>query len=183
MCFLLWSTPHAVALPPCGVARQNTLNTFLPSSFDAFDKKRTKEQNFEIGRVKFKLSFKDGLKFFIENGVVELDAKDMARFLYENSEELDKTQIGEVLGKEIDAAFVKGEDVDADKGGSGFYLRVLYHYVDNMEFTGLMFDDAIRIFLSGFRLPGEAQKVSLIAQLTTVFLFSFDSSFLLINFL
>ncbi|KAL3770982.1 hypothetical protein ACHAW5_000384 [Stephanodiscus triporus] len=131
---------------------------------DAFDKKRTKEQNFEIGRVKFKLSFKDGLKFFIENGVVELDAQDMARFLYENSEELDKTQIGEVLGKEIDAAFVKGEDVDADKGGSGFYLRVLYHYVDKMEFTGLMFDDAIRIFLSGFRLPGEAQKIDRIME-------------------
>lgn len=139
---------------------------------DAFDKKRTKEQNFEIGRVKFKLSFKDGLKFFIENGVVELDAKDMARFLYENSEELDKTQIGEVLGMAIDAAFVKGEDVDADKGGSGFYLRVLYYYVDKMEFTGIMFDDAIRIFLSGFRLPGEAQKVSQAAQLlTAIFVF------------
>ena len=126
---------------------------------DAFDKKRTAQQNFEIGRVKFKLSLKGGLNFFIENDFVELDARDMARFLYENSEELDKTQIGEVLGKEPDSTFVKGEDIDPEKGGSGFFLRVLYHYVDRMEFTGLLFDDAIRLFLSGFRLPGEAQKV------------------------
>lgn len=130
---------------------------------DAFDKKRTAQQNLEIGRVKFKLSFKGGLSFFIESGFVELDAKDMARFLYENSEELDKTQIGEVLGKEIDAPFVKvkkgEEELDPEKGGRGFFLQVLYHYVDRMEFTGIMFDDAIRLFLSGFRLPGEAQKV------------------------
>jgi brefeldin A-inhibited guanine nucleotide-exchange protein len=34
-----------------------------------------------------------------------------------------------------------------------------------MDFAGLMFDDAIRTFLSGFRLPGEAQKVSQVSQL------------------
>lgn len=135
---------------------------------DVFDKKRTRDQNFAIGRVKFKLDFKDGLKFFIKNGVVELDALDIARFLYSNSEELDKTQIGEVLGKEIDAAFVNVKDLDPDMGGKGFYLRVLCHYVDIMDFTGLMFDDAIRTFLSGFRLPGEAQKVSQVSQLLTI---------------
>jgi len=134
---------------------------------DVFDKKRTRDQNFAIGRVKFKLDFKDGLKFFIENGVVKLDALDIARFLYSNSEELDKTQVGEVLGKEIDAAFVNVKDLDPDMGGKGFYLRVLCHYVDIMDLTGLMFDDAIRTFLSGFRLPGEAQKVSQVSQLLT----------------
>jgi brefeldin A-inhibited guanine nucleotide-exchange protein len=127
---------------------------------DAFDKKRTAQQNFEIGRVKFTLSLKGGLSFFIDNEFVELDAKDIARFLYENRETLDKTQIGEVLGKEPDSAFIKDENIDSEKGGSGFFLRVLYHYVDMMEFKDIMFDDAIRLFLSGFRLPGEAQKVS-----------------------
>ena len=146
-------------------------NDFLPENgsasadvaekiVDAFDKKRTAEQNFEIGMVKFKLSLKSGLFFFIENGFVELDAQDMARFLFENKEKLDKTQVGEMLGKEPDASFVKDEAADPEKGGKGFFLRVLYHYVDRMEFTGLLFDDAIRLFLSGFRLPGEAQKVS-----------------------
>ena len=141
------------------------LNRFGSTGFaekivDAFDKKRTAEQNFEIGMVKFTLSLKSGLLFFIDSGVVQLDARDMARFLYENKERLDKTQTGEVLGKEPDAAFVKDNDATAEKGGKGFFLRVLYHYVDLMNFEGLMFDDAIRLFLSGFRLPGEAQKVS-----------------------
>lgn len=28
-----------------------------------------------------------------------------------------------------------------------------------MDFTDMLFDEAIRHFLSGFRLPGEAQKI------------------------
>ena len=72
---------------------------------------------------------------------------------------LDKTQIGEVLGNSPDAALVKEDDVDSEKGGKGFFIRVLHHYVEIMNFTDLKFDDAIRLFLSGFRLPGEAQKV------------------------
>ena len=126
---------------------------------DAFDKKRTAQQNFEIGRVKFTLSLKSGIAFFIENDFVELDARDMARFLYENSETLDKTQIGELLGREPEAAYIKDDGADPEMGGPGFYLSVLYHYVDQMEFQNMLFDDAIRLFLSGFRLPGEAQKV------------------------
>lgn len=132
---------------------------------DAFDKKRTAQQNFEVGRVKFKLSLKSGLSFFVKNKFADLDAKDIARFLHENSETLDKTQIGEVLGREPYAAYVKGEGVDPEKGGPGFYLRILCHYSDRMKFTDMPFDDAIRLFLSGFRLPGEAQKVRLQASM------------------
>jgi len=135
---------------------------------DAFDKKRTAQQNLEIGLVKFKLSLKGGLSFFIKHDFCKLDACDVARFLYENSEELDKTQIGEVLGGAPDAAFIKTkegeEEIDPEKGGKGFFLRVLYHYVDRMEFTECMFDDAIRLFLAGFRLPGEAQKIDRIME-------------------
>jgi len=131
---------------------------------NAFDKKRTAQQNFEIGKVKFTLSLKSGLNFFIDNGFLKLDARDMARFLHENSETLDKTQIGEVLGKEPDAAFVKVDGADPENGGKGFFLRVLHHYGERMDFTGLMFDDGIRLFLSGFRLPGEAQKIDRIME-------------------
>lgn len=35
----------------------------------------------------------------------------------------------------------------------------MHSYVDAMDFTGLKFDDAIRMFLLDFRLPGEAQKI------------------------
>ena len=139
--------------------REGSSSGFAEKIVDAFDKKRTAEQNFEIGMVKFTLSLKSGLSFFIDSGFVQLDARDMARFLYENAERLDKTQTGEVLGKETDASFVKDPEATAEKGGKGFFLRVLHHYVDFINFEGLLFDDAIRLFLSGFRLPGEAQKV------------------------
>jgi brefeldin A-inhibited guanine nucleotide-exchange protein len=131
---------------------------------DAFDRKRNAEQNFEIGAVKFTLSLKTGLNFFIDNGFVELDAKKIALFFLANKDKLDKTQMGEALGREPDAAFVKEKGVEPDKGGSGFWVRILHHYAEALDFTGIMFDEAIRLFLSGFRLPGEAQKIDRIME-------------------
>mmetsp|Transcript_16189 Transcript_16189/g.23055 ORF Transcript_16189/g.23055 Transcript_16189/m.23055 type:complete len:2231 (+) Transcript_16189:25-6717(+) len=131
---------------------------------DAFDRKRTAQQNFETGSVKFKLSFKQGILFFIESGFIHLDARELAVLFLEHKDHLDKTQIGEVLGKEPEASFVKDKDADPEKGGVGFYVRVLYHYVDAMNFSGMEFDGAIREFLSGFRLPGEAQKIDRIME-------------------
>ena len=151
--------------------REGSSSGFAEKIVDAFDKKRTAEQNFEIGMVKFTLSLKSGLLFFIDSGFVQLDARDMARFLYENAERLDKTQTGEVLGKETDASFVKDPEATAEKGGKGFFLRVLHHYVDLINFEGLLFDDAIRLFLSGFRLPGEAQKVIISGIISYLFLY------------
>lgn len=131
---------------------------------DAFETKRAQQQNFEIGVVKFTLSLKSGLKYFIDNGFVSLDAKSIALFFVENKDKLDKTQMGEALGREPDANFVKEEGVDPEKGGTGFWYSILNHYVDSFDFTGLLFDDAIRLFQSGFRLPGEAQKIDRIME-------------------
>jgi brefeldin A-inhibited guanine nucleotide-exchange protein len=41
---------------------------------------------------------------------------------------------------------------------------VLHEYVDMIDFQSLAFDDAIRHFLAGFRLPGEAQKIDRIME-------------------
>ena len=131
---------------------------------DAFDRKRNAEQNFQIGVVKFTLSLKNGLHFFIENGFVELHAKQVALFFINHKDKLDKTQMGEALGREPDAAFVKEKEVEADLGGPGFWVRILHHYTEALDFSGLVFDEAIRLFLSGFRLPGEAQKIDRIME-------------------
>lgn len=37
--------------------------------------------------------------------------------------------------------------------------EVMYAYVDHFDFKGIQFVAAIRLFLGGFRLPGEAQKI------------------------
>ena len=40
-----------------------------------------------------------------------------------------------------------------------YCIDVMYAYTDLIDFTGMGFVAAIRRFLSGFRLPGEAQKI------------------------
>ena len=130
-----------------------------------FEKKRNAEQNLELGVVKFTMDLKKGLRFFIDNGFVSCDADEIARFFVVNKDRLDKTQMGEVLGREPDAAFIKGQsDLDPDKGGPGFFCRILHYYANALDFTGMFFAEGIRLFLSGFRLPGEAQKIDRIME-------------------
>lgn len=45
-----------------------------------------------------------------------------------------------------------------------FPLAVMHAYVESMNFSGMKFDVAIREFLKGFRLPGEAQKIDRIME-------------------
>ncbi|KAL8062526.1 hypothetical protein ABFX02_02G153100 [Erythranthe guttata] len=40
----------------------------------------------------------------------------------------------------------------------------MHAYVDSFDFQGKEFDEAIRVFLQGFRLPGEAQKIDRIME-------------------
>lgn len=40
-----------------------------------------------------------------------------------------------------------------------FNKEVMYAYVDQLDFTEMDFVSALRRFLEGFRLPGEAQKI------------------------
>lgn len=109
-------------------------------------KKRRAEEAEAILRFNRKPSA--GIAYAAKCGHIDAeDAADVARYLLKNKDELDKTQIGEYLGREAEYQ-------------GGFSLKVLHEYVRLMDFTGLVFDDAIRFFLSGFRLPGEAQKVS-----------------------
>lgn len=55
---------------------------------------------------------------------------------------LGQTQVGEFLGENV-----------------RFNKEVMYCYVDQLDFCGKDFVSALRTFLEGFRLPGEAQKI------------------------
>jgi len=113
-------------------------------------KKRRAEESEVILRFNRKPS--DGLKYASKCGHVDGDdPADVARYLFKNKDAFDKTQIGEVLGREV-----------AYQGG--FSIKVLHEYAIMMDYTGLLFDDAIRYYLSGFRLPGEAQKIDRIME-------------------
>lgn len=38
-------------------------------------------------------------------------------------------------------------------------IRIMHLFVDEMDFSGMNFTEALRAYLQAFRLPGESQKI------------------------
>uniref|UniRef100_A0A803M641 SEC7 domain-containing protein n=1 Tax=Chenopodium quinoa TaxID=63459 RepID=A0A803M641_CHEQI len=87
-----------------------------------------------------------GVEYLISNKLVENTPVSVAEFL-KNTSNLNKAMIGDYLGQHEE-----------------FPLSVMHAYVDSMNFSGMPFGTAIREFLNGFRLPGEAQKIDRIME-------------------
>ncbi|XP_061367349.1 brefeldin A-inhibited guanine nucleotide-exchange protein 1-like isoform X2 [Gastrolobium bilobum] len=87
-----------------------------------------------------------GIEFLISNKKIGSSPEEVAIFL-KNTGGLDETKIGEYLGEREE-----------------FSLKVMHAYVDSFNFKGMDFGEAIRFFLQGFRLPGEAQKIDRIME-------------------
>mmetsp|Transcript_4893 Transcript_4893/g.9331 ORF Transcript_4893/g.9331 Transcript_4893/m.9331 type:complete len:2158 (+) Transcript_4893:121-6594(+) len=118
-----------------------------------YDSKKKMKEDFAKVVLKFNQKPKAGIKLADELGLLnDDDPASVAEFLLVNKDSLDKTQIGELLGMDVEYK-------------DGFMLKVLQHYANSMDFAGLLFDDAIKIYLSGFRLPGEAQKIDRIMEI------------------
>lgn len=82
---------------------------------------------------------KKGLQALIDRGVVGKSPEDVAVFLH-NTPLIDKAAIGELLGE---------PDL----------IEIRQSFTDYMHFEGMEFVAALRLYLSTFRLPGEAQKI------------------------
>ncbi|XP_066903562.1 brefeldin A-inhibited guanine nucleotide-exchange protein 1 isoform X2 [Halyomorpha halys] len=95
----------------------------------------------ETGIEMFNRSGRKGIVYLQDQGVLGKTSKEVAEWLL-TEERLDKTSIGDLLGDNTD-----------------FAKEVMYSYVDEMNFSGKDLVSALRQFLSGFRLPGEAQKI------------------------
>lgn len=89
-----------------------------------------------------------GIQFLQENGLLNavLDPQEVAQFLRENSG-LDKKMIGEYISKK--------KNVES---------RILEVFVKSFDFAGLTIDQALRLYLESFRLPGEAPLISLVME-------------------
>jgi hypothetical protein len=119
-------------------------------------KKKRREEESEVA-LRFNQKPSAGIAYAAKCGHVDAtDHLDVARWLLGNKDRLDKTQIGDYLGREPDYQ-------------KGFCMKVLHSYGNMMDFEGLSFDDSIRYYLSGFRLPGEAQKVRCREMMVWVF--------------
>ncbi|XP_022935314.1 brefeldin A-inhibited guanine nucleotide-exchange protein 5-like isoform X2 [Cucurbita moschata] len=111
-----------------------------------FEKAKAHKSTVEAVISEFNRKPVKGVEYLIANKLVANTPSSVAQFL-QNTPSLDKTMIGEYLGQHEE-----------------FPIAVMHAYVDCMKFSGMKFDAAIREFLKGFRLPGEAQKIDRIME-------------------
>lgn len=89
---------------------------------------------------------KQGIPLLIEKKFINSESeKDIAEFLFENNSRLNKKTIGLLLCNPARASLLK-------------------EFINLFGFEGLRVDEAIRILLTKFRLPGESQQIERIIE-------------------
>ncbi|KAL9165509.1 hypothetical protein ABFS82_06G175400 [Erythranthe guttata] len=116
------------------------------NSSNNFEKLKAHKSTIESVVAEFNRKPGKGIEHLISSGLVEKTPAAVAQFL-RNTPNLDKAMLGDYLGQHEE-----------------FPLAVMHAYVDSMKFSEMKFDSAIREFLKGFRLPGEAQKIDRIME-------------------
>ncbi|KAF9616941.1 hypothetical protein IFM89_033011 [Coptis chinensis] len=116
------------------------------SDVSTIEQRRAYKLELQEGISLFNRKPKKGIDFLINAKKVGDSPEEIAAFLKDASG-LNKTLVGDYLGERDDLP-----------------LKVMHAYVDSFDFQGMEFDEAIRAFLQGFRLPGEAQKIDRIME-------------------
>ncbi|KAL9268921.1 Brefeldin A-inhibited guanine nucleotide-exchange protein 2-like protein [Drosera capensis] len=116
------------------------------SDAQKIEQRRAYKLELQEGISLFNRKPKKGIEFLINANKVGNTPDEIAAFL-RNASGLNKTLIGECLGEREELS-----------------LKVMHSYVDSFDFQGMELDEAIRAFLQGFRLPGEAQKIDRIME-------------------
>ncbi|KAK1560427.1 hypothetical protein Q3G72_026575 [Acer saccharum] len=116
------------------------------SDVSTIEQRRAYKLELQEGISLFNRKPKKGIEFLINANKVGNSPEEIAAFL-KNTSDLNKTLIGDYLGEREELS-----------------LKVMHAYVDSFDFEGKEFDEAIRTFLQGFRLPGEAQKIDRIME-------------------
>ncbi|CAL0317405.1 unnamed protein product [Lupinus luteus] len=125
------------------------LHSDLNSDFSdaaTLEQRRTYKIELQKGISLFNRKPSKGIEFLINNNKIGSSPEEVALFL-KNTARLDETKIGDYLGEREE-----------------FSLKVMHAYVDSFNFKAIDFGEAIRFFLRGFRLPGEAQKIDRIME-------------------
>lgn len=116
-----------------------TGNKEVPDSPEQYEVQKQQKEVWEAGIEIFSRKPGKGVQYLQEQGLLGTSPEDVARWLHLD-ERLDKTAIGDFLGDHN-------------------HNQVMYHYIDQMNFAERDLVTALRYFLEGFRLPGEAQKI------------------------
>ena len=106
-----------------------------------------KKKLISTGTDQFNVKPKNGIEHLQESRILSkpTDPYEVAHWLRENPH-LDKAMIGEYISNKKN-------------------LDIFKAFVKSFDFTGLRIDEALRAFLSTFRLPGEAPVISMIMEI------------------
>jgi Sec7-like guanine-nucleotide exchange factor len=130
------------SLAPAELEETVITETSEPYSTDKIEQLKQMKLNLNKAVAKFNMSSSSGMKYFIACGYVQPDNPTEICNLLKTTPGLSKSMIGDYLGE-----------------NKPINLRVLYEFIDSHSFVGLNLVEAIRMFLSSFRLPGESQKI------------------------
>lgn len=127
------------------ISSRQKVSEKLPSRDDLMAVKNIKKW-LPQGTEYFNQKPKKGIQFLQEHGVLkpDLDPDEIVHFLRENPG-LEKKMIGE---------YISGRN----------NLQVLEAFVKMFDFIDLRIDEALRLYLETFRLPGEAPLISLLME-------------------
>uniref|UniRef100_A0A674F3K6 SEC7 domain-containing protein n=1 Tax=Salmo trutta TaxID=8032 RepID=A0A674F3K6_SALTR len=147
-CMVEWSNDQSVnpnsqsslGKVPLSIGSYSNLMSATDNA-EQFEVLKQQKEIIEQGIDLFNKKPKRGIQYLQEQGMLGTTLEDLAQFLHQE-ERLDSTQVGEFIGD--------NERINKE---------VMYAYVDQMDFQGKDFVSALRLFLEGFRLPGEAQKI------------------------
>ncbi|KAH6813250.1 SEC7-like guanine nucleotide exchange family protein [Perilla frutescens var. frutescens] len=110
------------------------------------EQRRAYKLEIQKGIALFNRKPSKGIEFFISSKKVGSSPEEVAQFLKSTSG-LNESMIGDYFGERDE-----------------FPMKVMHAYVDSFNFENMGFGEAIRFFLRGFRLPGEAQKIDRIME-------------------
>ena len=108
---------------------------------EELEERKQRKELMETGIEMFNKKPKKGIQFLQERSLLGSSIEEVAKWLIED-ERLDKTQVGDFLG-------------DNDEQNKA----TMCAYIDLKDFSEMDIVAALRFFLEGFRLPGEAQKI------------------------
>lgn len=112
----------------------------------SLEQRRAYKLEMQKGVALFNRKPSKGIEFLISAKKVGSSPEEVAFFL-KSTPSLNESMIGDYFGERED-----------------FPMKVMHSYVDSFNFEKMGFGEAIRYFLRGFRLPGEAQKIDRIME-------------------
>ncbi|KAJ8359620.1 hypothetical protein SKAU_G00161450 [Synaphobranchus kaupii] len=129
-------------------SKPHRFSCYLPDSQELLEIKK-KKKLLITGTEQFNQKPKKGIQFLQENGLLSspMDNGEVAQWLRENPR-LDKKMIGEFV---------------SDRK----HMELLDSFVNTFGFQGLRIDEALRLYLEAFRLPGEAPVIQRLLETFT----------------